>query len=532
MLLGQLLTTTLTTYHALQANQARDALQGEWDNLSKAVEGRLYRAQPFAEPCYSHPFNSTECTTVREEYTDELARTDQPSAYIQPQWETCQATSEDCLLRDAQSMTSAAQCHVGSTSPRFILVQKPSDISHAFEFSRRTKVPLVIKNTGHDYKGRSSAPGSLSLWTHHLKEIRHDAAFTPEGCTTSHPAMTVGAGVQWGEAYAYAEANNLTVVGGADKAVGVAGGWLQGGGHGGLSNTMGLGVDRVLQYKVVTPDGKYRVVNECQNKDLFFALRGGGGGTFGVVLEASILTSPTVTLQTVILKFNSNTTLTKELWTIMADNSLKWSNDGWGGWSMANVAVLINPKLTADQAKESMKPLIDLGQRLQSEGVDGLSFVVTTFPSWGVFFSVFTKDFVASVGTSLAIASRLISKSNFETPQKRQETVQALISADAATPGLIMLMTAPASVPSTGGTSVTEAWRSSIYHVTIVAPWDVNATAEQKRQRYRDASASIDNLRKVTPTAAYLNEADVYEPNHEVAFWGEHYQELLRIKKK
>lgn len=67
-----------------------------------------------------------------------------------------------------------------------------------------------------------------------------------------------------------------------------------------------------------------------------------------------------------------------------------------------------------------------------------------------------------------------------------------------------MLMTAPASVPSTGGTSVTEAWRSSIYHVTIVAPWDVNATAEQKRQRYRDASASIDNLRKVTPTAAYL----------------------------
>lgn len=73
MLLGQLLTTTLTTYHTLQANHARDALQGEWDNLSKAVEGRLYRAQPFAEPCYSHPFNSTECTTVREEYTDERA---------------------------------------------------------------------------------------------------------------------------------------------------------------------------------------------------------------------------------------------------------------------------------------------------------------------------------------------------------------------------------------------------------------------------------------------------------------------------
>jgi len=115
-----------------------------------------------------------------------------------------------------------------------------------------------------------------------------------------------------------------------------------------------------------------------------------------------------------------------------------------------------------------------------------------------------SDGFTQSVGTSLAIASRLISKSNFETAQKRQDTVQALISANAATPGLIMLMTAPASVPSNGGTSVTEAWRSSIYHVTVVAPWDVNATAEQKRQRYRDASASIDNLRRVTPTAAYL----------------------------
>lgn len=46
-----------------------------------------------------------------------------------------------------------------------------------------------------------------------------------------------------------------------------------------------------LQYKVVTPDGVLRTANACQNEDLFFALRGGGGGTFGVVLEASMLVS-------------------------------------------------------------------------------------------------------------------------------------------------------------------------------------------------------------------------------------------------
>lgn len=62
---------------------------------------------------------------------------------------------------------------------------------------------------------------------------------------------------------------------------------IQGGGHSVLSNVYGLGADRVLQLRVVTPDGQLRVANACQNPDLFWALRGGGGGTFGVVMEAT-----------------------------------------------------------------------------------------------------------------------------------------------------------------------------------------------------------------------------------------------------
>ena len=53
-----------------------------------------------------------------------------------------------------------------------------------------------------------------------------------------------------------------------------------------------MGVDRVHQFRVVTPDGVLRVANACQNTDLFWALRGGGGGTFGVVMEASIEVVP------------------------------------------------------------------------------------------------------------------------------------------------------------------------------------------------------------------------------------------------
>jgi len=59
-----------------------------------------------------------------------------------------------------------------------------------------------------------------------------------------------------------------------------------------LSNNFGLGADRVLQYRVVTPQGKYITANACQNTDIFYALRGGGGGTFAIVMESTFLVEP------------------------------------------------------------------------------------------------------------------------------------------------------------------------------------------------------------------------------------------------
>ncbi|TFK34792.1 hypothetical protein BDQ12DRAFT_612887 [Crucibulum laeve] len=510
----------------------------DWSALNRQVGGRLSTGAPYAQPCFSSSFSSSQCTTIQNDYTDEVTRSHQRGAYIQTQWETCQATGEQCLLdylapNNSLPTSPPAQCRMGSIPQYFIDVQIPDDVSAAFTFSKKYRVPLVIKNTGHDYKGRSSAPGSLALWTHNLKNITYILNFKADGCSKTNSAVTVGAGIQWGEAYEFAEAHNITLVGGCDRSVGVAGGWLQGGGHGALSNTMGLGVDRALQFKVVTPDGKYRTANACQNEDLFFALRGGGGGTFGVVLEATVLASPQLSLQTVIVSFAAkNTTLTKQMWSILADNGLKWADEGWGGFSQANIAILLNPVISKEDATTSMAPLIDFGKQLQAANVTGAALVVTTFPSWGAFFQVFTGDHVAVVGSSLALASRLINKSNFDAPKDRTALVSGLLAADATAPGLIILISAPTSFAGDGQTSVTDVWRSSLYHVTVVSPWNWNATLAEKKAGYDTASKAIDNLRKITPEAAYLNESDVHEPNHEVAFWGKHYPELLRIKKK
>jgi FAD/FMN-containing dehydrogenase len=69
--------------------------------------------------------------------------------------------------------------------------------------------------------------------------------------------------------------------------VSVAGGWAQAGGHSQFSMEYGLGADNVLEYKVVTADGNLTVANAVTNPDLFWALRGGGAGTWGVVVEAT-----------------------------------------------------------------------------------------------------------------------------------------------------------------------------------------------------------------------------------------------------
>ncbi|KAG6851627.1 hypothetical protein H0H87_000220 [Tephrocybe sp. NHM501043] len=152
---------------------------------------------------------------------------------------------------------------------------------------------------------------------------------------------------------------------------------------------------------------------------------------------------------------------------------------------MSNIVILVNPILSADEAVSSMDPLIAYGNQLKSEGVEGASVVVTTFPTFGSFFNAFTSDHVSVVGSHLAEASRLIRKDNFATAANRTALVKGLLDADAATPGLIVLLTAPTSYQAVEGTtSVTEAWRSSVYHITVVSSWDYNATYSEKRGNY------------------------------------------------
>jgi FAD/FMN-containing dehydrogenase len=175
-----------------------------------------------------------------------------------------------------------------------VVAEDARDVAAAVSFARQRKLRLVIKGTGHDYLGRSSAPDSLLVWTHKMRRVTTHDAFVPRGCPearTGSPAVTLEAGTRWLEAYQEVTLKRGRYVqGGGCTSVGAAGGFMQGGGFGSWSKKFGIAAASMLEAEVVIADGRMLVANGCQNQDLFWALRGGGGGTFGVVTRVTLAT--------------------------------------------------------------------------------------------------------------------------------------------------------------------------------------------------------------------------------------------------
>jgi len=184
---------------------------------------------------------------------------------------------------------------LAAASPYAVRAQQTSDIVAAVNFARENDVKLVVKGTGHDYLGRNMAPDSLLVWTHDMRTITMHDEFVPEGApagTEPVHAMTVEAGTRWLEAYRAATLAGRFVSGGGCTSVGACGGFTFGSGFGPFSKRYGTGSGGIVQAEIVTADGKVHTVNEFSEPDLFYGVRGGGGGTYGIVSRVTLLTHP------------------------------------------------------------------------------------------------------------------------------------------------------------------------------------------------------------------------------------------------
>ncbi|KAG6380592.1 FAD-binding domain-containing protein [Boletus reticuloceps] len=433
-----------------------------WDALNSTVEGRLRASVPFARPCFTlasvdiGSFNPIECTNITQNYLDHFTRSRTFGAYMNTQWETCQQRSTQCLLDDTLPNNTAAynppqSCAQGSIPNYYVEVAKVSDVQAAVVFAKNNSIPLVIKNTG--------------------------------------------AGANFDVLYQFADANNITLPGAEDLTVGAGGGYLMGGGHSALSPVYGLAVDRVLEFEVVVASGQVLVANRCQNSDLFFALRGGGGGTFGVVTQITTLALPQVSLSTVVVGYQSTPEKERAFVEFLVEHAMEYANQGWGGYATPKTGlILTTPLLNLTAAEAAMASL----QNFTNNTLGGF-FTLNSYPSYLSFFQTSLAPYPVPVGLPFIFASRLVPTANFETKKNRNLLVEAMIPSFETASLPIILLVAPYLYNYQGGTSVTDAWRSSLWHVAIADFWNYDTTYGQREQIYASATSSMAPLRALTP---------------------------------
>jgi FAD/FMN-containing dehydrogenase len=161
----------------------------------------------------------------------------------------------------------------------------PADIAATLAAVRGLRLPTAIRSGGHSVAGRSSTDGVV-------------LDVTPmRSVVVAGDVATVGAGVQLGDLYDALAEHGLTIPAGCGRSVGIAGLTL-GGGLGILGRKHGLTCDHLLRAQVVLADGRIVECDEHRDEELFWALRGAGGGHFGVVtsLVFRILPAPETTV--------------------------------------------------------------------------------------------------------------------------------------------------------------------------------------------------------------------------------------------
>jgi hypothetical protein len=174
-----------------------------------------------------------------------------------------------------------------------VVPQATEHVVAAVNFARENNLRLVVKGGGHSYQGTSSAPDSLLIWMREMNNITLHQNFLPQGCEgkqTPQPAVTVEGGATWLSAYdAVTTRGGRYVQGGGCLTVSVAG-LIQSGGFGSFSKRYGLAAAGLLEAEVVTADGTVRIANAATNPDLFWGIKGGGGGSLGVVTKVTLKT--------------------------------------------------------------------------------------------------------------------------------------------------------------------------------------------------------------------------------------------------
>ncbi|KAI1460692.1 FAD-binding domain-containing protein [Annulohypoxylon moriforme] len=530
----------VTLYHRIYAvnnNSACRALPGDaswpsqkdWDNLNQTIGGKLILGKPLAEPCFEPTIDADRdtCVTIRDDWTSGELYYTNPVNVMSPYWlnNTC-----------SPFLGSDPTCTLGNIPVYAVNVTGPNEVAAALKFAQQKNIRLSIKNTGHDYIGRSNGQGSLSLWTHNLKSFSV-VNYSSPGYTG--PAVKAGAGIQFFEAYELAANAGYRVTGGFCPTVGMIG-YIQGGGHGPLSSSYGMAADNALEFEVVTVDGRHLTASPTQNSDLYWALSGGGAGNYAVILSLTLKAHPDG--QTAGASFAFANTNATQYWAGVAAwhkalvkiNTIPKFSTSWGFDNSAfslNVATLADG--TQAEIEGYLKPFLD---ELDSLNITLASYNTSEHSRFYDHYEAY--EFPPEIyATNSSLGGRLIPPSTIENNITELIDVFQQIVQDPDFPrnriSAISINVTHSRGNSDTPNAVLPAWRDALYTLNVGIGFDADAPTTELVAVQAKVNAWQALFTPLTPGGGgYMNEATYDDPSWKEDYYGANYDRLLSIKKK
>ncbi|WP_233804703.1 FAD-binding oxidoreductase [Paraburkholderia sp. HP33-1] len=525
-------------------------------HLGTTVDGRLFSPESPLRAC-NEPVDLQQCDALFRELKNPYFIGDTP------------ALTQTCGWVGAWESQPSAYV---------VAAQERRHVAAAVNFARARKLRLVVRGGGHSYLGTSTAPDSLMIWTRGMRDIVVHDAFVPTGCgpdASPVQAVSVGSGAIWMHTYeAVTGAAGRYVQGGGCGTVGVAG-LIQGGGFGTYSKQFGIAAASLLEAEVVTADGAVRTVNACSEPELFWALKGGGGGTFGVVTR---LTLRTHDLPAVIgyvsstVKANSDAAYRRLVTRFVSFYAASLCNGHWGelvtllpgnrlqigmnsqGLTREEVAQLWEPFWSWIRLQDDMTmtaPAIVSGPgraRWNGKAIEKVLPGVVLFddrpgaPNTNFFWQANLAEagHVLHAFESLWLPAALLEAS------QQPALVDALV--DASRHWTIELhfqkglAGAPSNVIAAAADTPMNAAVLRSFALAIVASEGPPAfdglpghepNLAKARQDVARIAKAMEQLRTVVPdNGAYVAESSYFQRDWQHAYWGDNYPRLLRIKQK
>ncbi|KAK1833982.1 FAD binding domain-containing protein [Podospora conica] len=515
-----------------------------WDLFDDLLGGALIKTVPEASLCYPEwgRYSAAQCQELTRTWNNSTLRIEDPTSIrsILFQGMTCMPPDHT-----ARFLGHTPNCSVGGFPEYTVKVANVGQIQLAVNIARNLNIRLVIKNTGHDFGAKSTGKGGINIWTHHLK----DAEFYPhyEATGYSGPAFKFGAGVQVDQVYRLAKEHNVTVIGGEGKtqltsqSVGYIGGYIQGGGHSPLTSLYGLAADHVLSIQLVTAAGTFLTASSTTNPDLFWALRGGGAGTFAIVTSMVVKAFPKIRTTTLTYNMTTSPTFSKDaLWAAQRayiDGFEEYADRGYysyyrirhvSGELYHDMTSMVAPNTTESEFRASMAPL---WKRWEALGVP----FVPVIREMDNFSDAWEQAFPHEVWTwAMRQASRFVPRGVLADAARRREMVDAIRGVSEE--GANILLFNMRNPPGAGGVdnAVNPAWREVLMFAIMFVNWNVTDDAGRVERMSRNLTEVWNPRWKALTkgSGTYMSESDYIEPEWQESFHGDKYPRLLEIKER